>query len=271
MRVMKLGFIGLGNMGSGMVGNLLKAGNEVVVFDIDQEKLNSAVSLGASSTKSIEILSRSVETVILCLPHPEISKEVIFEKLISQESIITTIIDTSTLTLDATRYFLDELKKQNVDFLCAPMLGGKIAAMNKEIHFLIEGSKSVFEQYKDLFLCMGKRADYMGEIPNATLAKLAYNICRYSNIATATEVARLLRSYTGDTSAIYELLAEGSLDNFGQVWKEDVKEMVVDGKFYEPGHIPEKDLTLISGIAKEKNLSSNLYAAIIDVYKSLRK
>lgn len=268
---MKLGFIGLGNMGSGMVENLLKAGNEVVVFDIDHEKLNSTVSLGASSTKSIEILSRSVETIILCLPHPDISKEVVFEQLITSEGIVTTIIDTSTLTPDVTLSFFNALKEKNIDFLCAPMLGGKNAAMNKEIHFLVEGSKSVFDENQNIFLDMGKRADYLGEMPNATLAKLAYNICRYSNVATATEVARLLRSYTNDTSPIYELLAEGSLDNFGQVWKEDVKEMVVDGKFYEPGHIPEKDLTLISDIAKKQSLSDNLYKAIIEVYKSLRK
>ena len=55
-------------------------------------------------------------------------------------------------------------------------------------------------------MSMGNRADYMGDTPAATVAKLAYNICRFSNIATAAEVARFVRTYTKDTKSIYELL-----------------------------------------------------------------
>ncbi len=268
---MKLGFIGLGNMGYGMVTNLVRAGHEISVFDIDQEKVQAVTSNGATPTKSIEEISSSVETVILCLPHPNISKEIIFEKLTATGSTVKTIIDTSTLTLDATQHFFNELKEQNINFLCAPMLGGKNAALNKEIHFLVEGDEEVFNINKNIFSDMGKRVDYMGDVPKATLTKLAYNICRYSNLATAAEVSRLLRSYTDNTTSMYEILAEGSLDNFGQVWREDIKDMVLTGEAYQPGHIPEKDLMLISDTAKKQNLSDTLYAAILGVYKTLRK
>ena len=118
-------------------------------------------------------------------------------------------------------------------------------------------------------MAMGNRVDYMGVPPSGTVAKLAYNICRYSNVATAVEVARFLRSYIKDTQSIYELLREGSLDNFGQVWGEDIKEMVLNGTPYKPSKIPEKDLTLIMELAKKHNLSDRLFKTLKEIYTSL--
>ena len=77
---MRLGFIGLGNMGYGMVANLLKAGHSIVAFDIDQEKVVEVVKLSAEKAYSLQEIATSVETVILCLPHPDISKDVIFNQ-----------------------------------------------------------------------------------------------------------------------------------------------------------------------------------------------
>lgn len=268
---MKLGFIGLGNMGYGMASNLLNTNHEVIAFDIDDEKLDVIVKLGAERTKAIKEIAESVEIVVLCLPRPKISKDVIFNNLLTSKNKIKIIIDTSTLTPEDTEEIYSKLKKLNVDFLCSPMLGGKNAALSKKIHFLVEGDKNTFTKCKALFTSMGNRVDYMGNPPSATLAKLAYNICRYSNLATAVQVAKFLKAYTKDTKSIYELLAEGSLDNFGQVWKEDIKEMVLDGVSYKPSNIPEKDLTLIMQLAEKRKLSDKLFKAIRNVYRSLVK
>lgn len=73
---------------------------------------------------------------------------------------------------------------------------------------------------------MGMQSAYMEAIPNA---KLAYNICRYGNVAIAAEVARFVHAYSQNTEPIYNLLTERSLDNF---WAEDIKDMVVNGTPY---------------------------------------
>jgi len=258
-------------MGYGMVANLLKENLEVLAYDTDEEKIDAVVVLGATKVYDVSEISNTVETIILCLPHPDISQEVISTLLEPKNNRIKTIIDTSTLTPDVTKKIYDNLVSQNINFLCAPMLGGKNAALNKQIHFLVEGDESVFADNKSLFLSMGSKADYFGEAPCATIAKLAYNICRYSNLATATEVSRFLRSHTQNTEPIYNLLAEGSLDNFGQVWGEDVKDMVVNGNDYVPSRVPEKDLSLIIEISEKKKLSNNLLLAIRDVYRSFLK
>ncbi len=267
---MKVGFIGLGNMGFGMVSNLLKNGYGTIVYDIDNEKVIAIESKGAQKIDTIEELSKSVETVILCLPHPNISKKVI-ATLLNSASKVTTIIDTSTLTPQSSQEIHDQLQAKKVHFLCSPMLGGKNAAENQVIHFLVEGEKENFNEFKELFSAMGKRTDYMGDIPNATVAKLAYNICRYGNIALAVEVTRFVRKNSKETQSIYQLLEEGSLDNFGQVWSEDIKNMILEGIDYKPSKIPEKDLSLIVELAKNEGLSDNLFEAIKNTYTSLAK
>ena len=267
----QIGFIGLGNMGFGMTANLLKSGYDVFAFDTDEQKLNTLVKIGALKANAVKEIGNSVETVILCLPHPAISLEVIFKQnLLSVGSKVKTIIDTSTLTPEITEEFYQQLKKQRVNFLCTPMLGGKNAAIKRTIHFLVEGDKEISVSYKKLLMSMGNQVDFMGAAPAATLTKLAYNICRYGNVATAVEVTKFLGTYTKDTKAIYNLLVKGSLDNFGQVWKEDIKDMMLEGRPYKPSQIPEKDLTLIVQLAKKKKLSGKLFTAIREVYKALR-
>ncbi len=265
----RIGFIGIGNMGYGMVKNLLTHDFTVFAFDIDQEKLESAVQLGAEKAISIKNIADTVEIVILALPHPDISKEVIFT--LSQGKV-KTIIETSTLTPEDSSKFSTELTKQNIQYLCAPMLAGKQMAIEGKIHFVVEGEGEVYKKCEELFNAMGN-ATFMGDVPNATLAKLAYNICRYSNVATALTVIQLLKKYSSNLSPIYDVLADGSLDNFGQVWKQEMGEVAIDNKPYKfiGNKIPLKDLSLVMKMATEKDLPEGLFEEIKNVYEAINK
>jgi len=264
----KIGFIGIGNMGYGMVKNLLAHGFSILAFDIDQEKLDSAVGLGAEKAKNIQEIADLVETVILALPHPDISKQVVLD-LIKGENT-KTIIETSTLTPEDSSFFNAELAAKHIRYLCAPMLAGKQMALEGNIHFIVEGKNEIFEQHEKLFESMGN-ATFLGEVPNATLAKLAYNICRYSNVATALTVIQFLKQYSNNLAPIYKVLAEGSLDNFGQVWKEEMSEVAIENKPYKfaGSKIPVKDLSLVIKMAGQKGLSKELFEQIKKVYESI--
>lgn len=265
-----IGFIGLGNMGYGMASNLLRRKFDVLAYDIEKEKLQRIVKKGALEAKSINEIAELVNIVVLCLPHPKISQEVI-QQLISHNKKVKVVIETSTLTPEDTKSLSNILSVHGIDYLCAPMLGGRQAALDAKIHILVEGNKKVFEKYKKVFKAMGSRVDYMGQPPHATLAKLAYNICRYGNIAIAVDVLRFLKPYGTDNTSIYKLLSDGSLDNFGQVWKEDMKEMAIEGKEYTPTHIPEKDLSLIIQILSKQKRNKKFLKSIKEVYESLKK
>ncbi len=265
----KVGFIGIGNMGSGMVKNLLSHGIKILAYDIDPEKLKSAIELGAEKADDIKTIANSVEVVILALPHPDVSSDVI--STLSQGNI-KTIIEASTLTPEDSTRFKSELNSKNIQYLCAPMLAGKQMALDGNIHFIVEGNKEVFEKFEDMFNAMG-HATFMGDVPNATIAKLAYNICRYSNVATALTVIIFLKQYSNNLKPIYKVLADASLDNFGQVWKQEMEEVAVEGKPYKfaGNKIPIKDLSLVIKMAREKNVSDRLFEEIKKVYEEIAK
>lgn len=263
----QVGFIGLGNMGYGMVKNLLSHNFSILAYDIDQEKLNSAVEIGAEKAKNIQKIANSVNIVILALPHPDISREVI--RALSHGKV-KTILETSTLTPKDSQFLQSELDKKGINYLCAPMLAGKQMALEGRIHFIVEGKKEIFKQYQDVFVSMGKTT-FMGGVPKATLAKLAYNICRYSNVATALTIINFLKQYSKNLAPIYKVLVQGSLDNFGQVWKEEMGEVAIQDKPYKfaGNKIPAKDLSLVIDMAQEKGIQANLFKEIKKVYDSM--
>lgn len=266
---MKIGFIGLGNMGSGMVKNLLAKGFSVVGFDVDGSKLSELESLGLQKAGSVADIAKDCEVVILCLPNPDASRSVIFGQLLVEGSNVTTIIETSTLTPEVVKEFASSLEARSKQFLSAPMIGGKNHAANGTIEFLVEGSSKVFEDNQNVFEAMGSKARFMGDIPSATLAKLAFNLCRYANLAVGAETHRLLEKYNANIPAIYDFMSEQSLDNFGQVWREDLKEMMTTDVPFKPSQVPKKDLALLADMAKSQDLDDELIKAVRKTYLSM--
>ena len=267
--VMKIGFIGIGNMGNGMAKNILTKSFEVVGFDIKNDKLIELEGLGLELATSVSDIAKSCEVVVLCLPNPNTSRKVI-EELLAESSSITTIIETSTLTPEIANEFADMVESKGKQFLSSPMVGGKNHAANGTIEFLVEGSTKVFDEHKEVFEAMGTTR-FMGAIPSATLAKLTFNLSRYANIAVGVETHRLLEKYNANIPAIYDFMSEQSLDNFGQVWKEDLQEMMTTNIPFKPSQVPKKDLALLADMAKQQGLDDGVIQAIRNTYSSMEK
>lgn len=265
-----IGFIGLGNMGSGMVKNLLAKGFSVIGFDVDNEKLTELESSGLQKAASIADIAKSCELVILCLPNPDVSRSVIFEELLVEDGSDSTIIETSTLTPEIVKEFASKIEATGKQFLSSPMIGGKNHAANGAIEFLVEGLSKVFEDNKNAFEAMGKTR-FMGDIPSATLAKLTFNLSRYANLAVGVETHRLLEKYGANIPAIYDFMSEQSLDNFGQVWREDLKEMMTENVPFRPSQVPKKDLALLVEMAKNQGLDKSLIEAIRNTYLTMEQ
>jgi 3-hydroxyisobutyrate dehydrogenase-like beta-hydroxyacid dehydrogenase len=264
-----IGFIGLGNMGSGMVKNLLAKNHDVIGFDVDTDRQSNLDSLGMKKASDITDITKACEIVILCLPNPDASRTVIFEQLLVEGSSVSTIIETSTLTPEIVAEFAKKLTDNGKQFLSSPMIGGKNHAANGTIEFLVEGSDKLYKDNQNIFEAMGSKARFMGDIPSATLAKLTFNLSRYANLATGVETHRLLEKYNSNIPAIYDFMSEQSLDNFGQVWQEDLKEMMTSNVPFKPSQVPKKDLALLADMAKSQNLDETLIEAIRKTYLSM--
>lgn len=268
---MKIGFIGLGNMGSGMVKSLLAHSFEVIGFDIEKDRLSELENQGMEKAENTTEVAKTCELVILCLPNPDASREVIFEQLVVDGSRVKTIIETSTLTPEIVLEFADKVSGAGGQFLSSPMVGGKNHSSEGTIEFLVEGSNDVFQENERVFEAMGSKVSYMGDMPSATLAKLAFNFSRYANLAVGVETHRLLKKYGANIPAVYEFMSEQSLDNFGQVWREDLNEMMLQGVPFKPSKVPKKDLALLVDMAKSQNLDENLIEAVRKAYLSMEK
>lgn len=256
-------------MGSGMAKNLLSNEFDVIGFDVDNDKLTELERLGLQKAVSIADITQGCEVIILCLPNPDISRSVIFEQLLGTDNNATTIVETSTLTPEIVKEFADAIEAKDKQFLSSPMIGGKNHAANGTIEFLVEGSDRVFEENKNIFDAMGNKARFMGDIPSATLAKLTFNLSRYANLAIGVETHRLLEKYNANIPAIYEFMSEQSLDNFGQVWGEDLKEMMTANAPFKPSQVPKKDLALLAEMAKSQGLDEKIIEAIRNTYLSM--
>lgn len=265
-KTMKIGFIGIGNMGSGMVKNLLSNNYKVLGFDVDSNRLDKLKGSGLQVTSVAEI-AKDCEVCVLCLPNPDVSRSVISE-LLAENNTLDTIVETSTLTPENVKEFADMLDTRGKRFLSAPMIGGKNDATSGTIEFLVEGAGEVFEDSKALFEPMGK-SRFMGNLPSATLAKLSFNLSRYANLAVGVETHRLLEKYNANIPVIYEFMSEQSLDNFGQVWREDLKEMMTTNVPFKPSQVPKKDLTLLTGMAETEGLDSEMIRAIKNTYLTM--
>ncbi len=264
-----IGFVGLGNMGLGMASNLANSGFSVIGFDVDTAKGDELKIDSFKKALNIEEITTNCKTVIVCLPHPDISRQVIFNELLASGSLVKNIIETSTLTPEIVLDVSAKLSGLNINFLSAPMIGGKNSAVNKTILFLVEGERDLYDKFLGIFQAMGNQAAYVGKAPSATLAKLAFNLSRYANLAVVMETYRLLQAYGANTKAIYEFMSERSLDNFGQVWKEDLKETMTKDIPFKPSQVPKKDLQLLTKMADDHKLDKKLLDAIRDTYLTM--
>lgn len=254
-----------------MVKNLLSKKFDVIGFDVDSDKQTGFEHLGLQKADSVADITQGCEVVILCLPNPDTSRSVIFEQLLGTDNNVTTIIETSTLTPEIVKEFANAIAAKDKQFLSSPMIGGKNHATNGTIEFLVEGSNKTFEENKNIFDAMGSRARFMGDIPSATLAKLTFNLSRYANLAIGVETHRLLEKYNANIPAIYEFMSEQSLDNFGQVWGEDLKEMMTTNVPFKPSQVPKKDLALLAEMAKSQGLDESIIEAIRNTYLSMEQ
>lgn len=270
---MKIGFIGLGKMGLGMAQNLSKNGFVVFGYDLENKKLVTAQKHKIIPCKSISELCEKTKIIILCLPHPEISKKVIFgEKgIIKSNKKPEIIIEISTLNPQDATEFYQKLSKNNIDFIGAPMFGGQTSAVSGNIWFVVEGKKEVLRKYKKVFSAMGKKFTYLGKPPQATIAKLCRNVCRFANVAVALEVVDFLRKYSYNIKPIYDLLVEDSKTNFDKVWERAIREYALKKESYRTSKISVKDLNLILKLSKDKNINMPITKITQKIHKELSK
>lgn len=208
---MKVGFIGLGIMGKPMVRNLLKAGHEVVVFDVMQENLEEAAAAGAVPAQSSKAVAQQCKTIITMLPNsPHVKAAVMGENGVlegAQEGSI--LIDMSSIAPLASQEISRACAGKGVKMIDAPVSGGEPKAIDGTMSIMVGGEKEVFDQVYDLLMVMGGSAVHCGDIGAGNTTKLANQVIVALNIAAVSEAFMLSTKAGVDPMKVFDAIKGG--------------------------------------------------------------
>jgi 2-hydroxy-3-oxopropionate reductase len=208
---MKIGFIGLGIMGKPMAKNLLKAGHELVVFDINKENVAQASAAGALAASSAAEAASRAPLLITMLPNsPHVKTVVLGEKGILEGAKPGTIlVDMSSIAPLASQEVEKACAAKEVRMIDAPVSGGEPKAIDGTLAIMVGGDKAVFEEVKPVLLQMGSTAVYCGAIGAGNTTKLANQIVVGLNIAAVAEALTLVKKAGVDPQLVFEAIKGG--------------------------------------------------------------
>lgn len=208
---MKIGFVGLGIMGKPMVRNLLKAGHDVVVYDVVAENVKLMVEAGAKAVDSSKAVAQECKLIITMLPNsPHVKTVVMGENGILEGAQAGTIlIDMSSIAPLASKEISEACAKKNVRMLDAPVSGGEPKAIDGTMSIMVGGDKAVYEEVYDILMQMGGSAVYCGEIGAGNTTKLANQIIVALNIAAVSEAFMLATKAGVDPAKVFDAIKGG--------------------------------------------------------------
>ncbi|MDR0708934.1 MAG: 2-hydroxy-3-oxopropionate reductase [Spirochaetaceae bacterium] len=208
---MKIGFIGLGIMGKPMAKNLLKAGHELVVFDLNKENVENVTAAGALAALSVADAASGASLVITMLPNsPHVKTAVLGENGVLEGAKPGTIlIDMSSIAPLASQEIEKACAVKGVRMIDAPVSGGEPKAVDGSLAIMVGGDRAVFEEVKPVLLSMGATAVYCGTVGAGNTTKLANQIIVGLNIAAVAEAFTLVKKAGVDPQLVFEAVKGG--------------------------------------------------------------
>jgi len=209
--MIKIGFIGLGTMGSPMAANLLRKGYSVTVYNRTPGKAEELTELGAASAATPADVTRDVELVITMISNDDAIREVYYGEngILGAIKPGTIVMDSSTISPQLAKQLAADTSAKQADFLDAPVTGSKPAAVSGTLVFMVGGDEDVMNQIKEPLHAMGRSIIYMGPSGSGSTAKLAHNTIVGINIAALVEGLAIATSGGIDSSAFLELVNSG--------------------------------------------------------------
>lgn len=210
MKNLKIGLIGLGIMGKPMAKNMLKAGCDLMVNDLNEAAVEEVVQAGAKAASNEEI-GRTCDVVMTMLPNsPQVKSVMLGDQGVGnfmREG--TTFIDMSSISPIAAKEIAAELARRKIEMLDAPVSGGEPKAIDGTLAFMVGGKQEVFDKYKPLLETMGSSVVRCGEVGAGNTTKLANQIIVALNIAAVGEAFMLARKAGVDPELVFNAIKGG--------------------------------------------------------------
>ena len=209
-------FIGLGNMGSPMASNLLKAGHDLTVFDLSESAVRVLIDEGAKSRSTILEAVENVEVVISMLPAGQHVETVYLGEhgLLAHLPAATLVIDSSTIAPDTSRAVADAARSADITFLDAPVSGGVAGAKAGALTFICGGEADAYERARPILENMGKNIFHAGPSGAGQMAKICNNMLLAIQMAGTSEALALGVKNGLDPAVLSEIMKQSSGGNW---------------------------------------------------------
>jgi 3-hydroxyisobutyrate dehydrogenase/glyoxylate/succinic semialdehyde reductase len=270
---MKVGFIGLGIMGSRMAANLQKRGHELVVYNRSREKADPLIANGAVWAPTPADAAKQAGVIITMLSRPDAVAETAllgkhgFLNRLAEKSLW---IDCSTVNPSFSRLMASETARRNVRFLDAPVGGSKGPAEQGQLLFFVGGEKADVDQARPLFEAMGKAVHHMGGHGMGSAVKMVNNVILAQAMAGFAEAVILGESLGIPRGLLFDtVLTSPVVAPFLAFKRSIIEEGRFDAEF--PLQWMHKDLQLASDTAYETGVAMPLANAVKEVYALAKK
>ncbi len=252
---MKVGFIGLGIMGTPMAGHLIKAGHEVFLFSLPSIP-PSLVEAGGKACGSGKEVAQKADVIITMVPDTPHVAAALFDPNGVAEALSRgkTVVDMSSISPVETKKFAERIKALGCEYVDAPVSGGEVGAKAASLTIMCGGSQAAFDKVKPLFELMGKNITLVGGNGDGQTCKVANQIIVALNIEAVGEALLFASKMGADPAKVRQALMGGfAASRILEVHGERMVKRTFDPGFRIELH--QKDLNLALSSARAIGMS----------------
>jgi len=269
---MKIGFIGLGNVGGKLASSLLRNKFKLTVRDLDKDHTKEFQNKGAAIANSPKELAQQVNLIITCLPSPKICAEV----MEGNDGVIAGIsknkiwLEMSTTDESEIKRLGKLVKERDAIPLDGPVSGGCHRAATGNISIFVGGERNAFEKILPALTVMGRKILHTGELGSATVLKVITNYLASTHLVALGEAWTVAKKSNLDLSKVYKGIAISSGNSFVH---ETESQVILNGSYNInfTMDLVLKDTGLFDNLAKRLNAPLEVSPLIVKIFKDGQK
>jgi 3-hydroxyisobutyrate dehydrogenase len=265
---MKIGFIGLGNVGAKLAASLQRNGFELIVRDLDVSKADGLLAKGADWAESSRELAQAADLIITCLPSPAVVSDV----MEAGDGVIAGLgrgkiwLEMSTTDEAEVRRLAALVEAAGAEPLDGPVSGGCHRAATGNISIFVGGSRSAFEDILPALTAMGRRILHTGALGSASVLKVVTNYLCSVHLVALGEAMMVAKNAGMDLNTAFEAIRISSGNSFVH---ETESQVILNGSYNInfTMDLVIKDMSLFDGLAKRLDVPLELSPLVLDIFK----
>ncbi|MDC1338463.1 NAD(P)-dependent oxidoreductase [Pelagibacteraceae bacterium] len=269
---MKIGFIGLGNVGGKLAVSLLRNKFELTVRDLDEDLTKDFKNKGAKIANSPKELAQQADLIITCLPSPKICAEV----MEAEDGVINGLtknkiwLEMSTTDESEIKRLGKFVREKGAIPLDGPVSGGCHRAATGNIAIFVGGERNAFEKILPALTMMGRKILHTGELGSATVLKVITNYLASTNLVALGEAWTVAKKSNLDLSKVYKGIAVSSGNSFVH---ETESQVILNGSYNInfTMDLVLKDTGLFDNLAKKLNAPLEISPLIVKIFEDGKK